>query len=69
IVELRSEEEAPRSISDRAVRILPEQIDRWQPPADRRIVLVCATGIRAAKAAMALEQRGFTQLAIIAANR
>lgn len=69
IVELRSLEEAPYSISDCAVRVCPEQIEHWQPPADRRIVLVCASGIRAAKAAMQLEQRGITRLAIVAANR
>ena len=68
-VELRSQQEAPESIADRVHRVQPEEIYDWQPPADRRIVLVCANGIRAAKAAMVLEQRGFTQLAIIAANR
>lgn len=69
IVELRSVAEAPVSIIDSVCRVLPEEINDWQPPADRRIVLVCASGIRAAKAAMVLEQRGLTRLAIIAANR
>lgn len=69
IVELRSLEEAPHSVAPVVDRILPEAIERWQPPADRRVVLVCASGIRAAKAATLLAQRGVAQLAIIAANR
>ncbi|MDO6408720.1 HesA/MoeB/ThiF family protein [Pantoea phytobeneficialis] len=69
IVELRSREEAPVSVAAWAQRILPQQLDAWQPPADRRIVLVCASGIRAAQAASALAQRGCTRLAILAANR
>ncbi|QUG73580.1 HesA/MoeB/ThiF family protein (plasmid) [Erwinia sp. E602] len=71
IVELRGHEEAPQSIAaeEEVVRLLPPQLAAWQPPGDRRIVLVCASGIRAAQAAMQLEQRGFTRLAIIAANR
>lgn len=69
IVELRSVEEAPASITDAVIRVLPEQIAHWQPPVDQRIVLVCASGIRAAQAARTLEGRGFTRLAIIAANR
>lgn len=69
IVELRSLEEAPDSVALNVHRVLPEQINDWQPPADCRIVLVCASGIRAAKAAKALQQRGMTQLAMIAANR
>lgn len=71
IVELRGQDEAPQSIAaeEEVVRCLPAELADWQPPADRRIVLVCASGIRAAQAAMQLEQRGFTRLAIIAANR
>lgn len=69
IVELRSREEAPDSVAMNVHRVLPEEINDWQPPADCRIVLVCASGIRAAKAAKVLEQRGITHLAIMAANR
>lgn len=69
IVELRSCEEAPVSVADGVERILPQAIAAWQPPAQQRIVLVCASGIRAAQAASALAQRGFHQLAILAANR
>ncbi|MDI9767701.1 HesA/MoeB/ThiF family protein [Pantoea dispersa] len=69
IVELRSCAEAPASVAERVERVLPHELDAWQPPADRRIVLVCASGIRAAQAASALAQRGFNQLAILAARR
>lgn len=69
IVELRSCEEAPVSVAHHVERILPQAIAAWQPPAQQRIVLVCASGIRAAQAASALAQRGFHQLAILAANR
>ena len=69
IVELRSREEAPDSVASHVHRVLPEELNHWQPPADCRIVLVCASGIRAAKAAKDLQLRGITQLAIMAANR
>ncbi|WP_313383836.1 HesA/MoeB/ThiF family protein [Pantoea sp.] len=69
ILELRSLAEAPHSVAAQVERLLPEAIATWQPPVDRRVVLVCASGIRAAKAADALAQRGVSQLAIIAANQ
>jgi len=68
IVDLRSTEEAPLSVADSVIRLLPQQMADWQPPANRRIVLVCASGIRAARAASELEQRGYRQLAILAAE-
>lgn len=66
VVDLRGLEEAPVSVSTDAERILPQHIANWQPPVDKRIVLVCASGIRAAQAASALEARGCLRLAIIA---
>ncbi|MCU5775323.1 HesA/MoeB/ThiF family protein [Erwiniaceae bacterium BAC15a-03b] len=68
VVELRGTEEAPQSVAGHAIRLLPQQIADWQPPADQRIVLVCASGIRAARAAAELEQRGYLRLAILAAG-
>ncbi|WP_312056388.1 HesA/MoeB/ThiF family protein [Pantoea brenneri] len=68
IVELRSREEAPVSVADAVQRILPQQIADWQPPRDKRIVLVCASGMRAAQAAENLTARGFSRLALMAAN-
>lgn len=69
IVDLRSLAEAPHSVAAQVERLAPEAVDAWQPPAGRRVVLVCASGIRAAKAATALAQRGIGPLAIIAANQ
>ncbi|SFO07321.1 Molybdopterin or thiamine biosynthesis adenylyltransferase [Candidatus Pantoea varia] len=68
IVELRSVEEAPVSVAGQVLRILPQQIAAWQPPLDQRVVLVCASGMRAAQAAENLAARGVTRLALMAAN-
>jgi len=68
IVELRDTQEAPVSVAGRVERILPQQIASWQPPAHQRVVLVCASGLRAAQAAEILAARGVTRLALIAAN-
>ena len=68
VVDLRSSSEAPHSVSAHARRILPADIAGWQPPSDRRIVLVCASGLRAGQAAQQLQQRGVTRLALLAAN-
>lgn len=68
IVELRSRDEAPHSVASQAERILPADLAAWQPPTGRRIVLVCASGIRAAQAASELAERGYTDLAILAAS-
>ncbi len=68
IVELRSHEEAPKSVAPGVNRILPLQLAEWQPPQAGRIVLVCASGIRAGRAAAELKARGCQHLAIIAAD-
>lgn len=68
IVELRGSDESPESVAGKVHRVVPTQLAAWQPPEGRRIVLVCASGIRAGQAARQLMQRGFSQLAIIAAN-
>lgn len=68
IVELRSLDEAPESVADGVLRILPQQIAAWQPPVGQRVVLVCASGMRAAQAADNLAARGITRLALMAAN-
>ncbi|MXP67994.1 ThiF family adenylyltransferase [Pantoea sp. Aalb] len=68
VIELRSYKEAPVSIINDVERISPQEIYAWQPPNNRRIILICASGIRAANAALILEKRGFSFLAILAAN-
>ena len=68
IGELRSVEEAPVSVAAQAQRILPAELAAWQPPASGRIVLVCASGIRAGRAAQQLKERGYRDLALVAAD-
>lgn len=68
IVELRDQQEAPVSVADSVNRILPQALAAWQPPETGRIVLVCASGIRAGRAAEQLRTRGYGDLAIIAAG-
>lgn len=67
VVELRGPDEAPQSFVPQAVRILPAEIAAWQPPPSGRIVLVCASGIRAGRAAEQLRARGCQDLALVAA--
>lgn len=68
IVELRDRQEAPVSVADGVHRILPQDLAAWQPPRAGRIVLVCASGIRAGRAAQQLKARGYGDLALIAAD-
>ena len=55
IVDLRSEVQAV--------------IDQLEPPGDQRIVLCCASGLRAWNAAAILQQRGYDNLAILAVGK
>lgn len=68
VVELRDAQEAPVSVAEKVVRILPEALAEWQPPQTGRIVLVCASGIRAGRAAQQLRARGCQELALMAAD-
>jgi sulfur-carrier protein adenylyltransferase/sulfurtransferase len=68
VVDLRGLAEAPVSPFASALRITADEIehdpDRF--PAESRVVLCCRTGVRAWRAARALEQRGHRHLALIA---
>ncbi len=68
VVDLRSLEEAPVSPIEGALRIGVEPIEREQArfPSESRIVLCCRSGIRAWRAARALQRCGHTRLALIA---
>jgi molybdopterin/thiamine biosynthesis adenylyltransferase/rhodanese-related sulfurtransferase len=70
VVELRDEAEAPRPVTTTAIRWSPDQIRTGaaELPADRRIVLCCASGIRAHRAGRVLQERGFRDLALVAAG-
>ena len=68
VVDLRGADEAPRPVMDGAVRLTVEQVEQGNValPRDRRVVLCCRSGVRAHRAARALEARGFTNLALLA---
>lgn len=64
VVELRGMEEAPKPVTPDAMRIGPDELDAV--PGGRRIVLCCATGIRAHRAARRLAERGHGDVAVLA---
>jgi rhodanese-related sulfurtransferase len=68
VVELRGIEEAPEPVQADALRLAPAAIaaDPAIVPADRRVVLCCATGVRAHRAARLLEASGARDLAVLA---
>ena len=68
VVDLRGADEAPRPVTGAAVRLTVAQIEQGdvELPRDRRVVLCCRSGVRAHRAARALEARGFTNLALLA---
>ena len=67
-VDLRSLEEAPVSPIPHALRLQVEDIERGNRafPGDVRVVLCCRSGVRAWRAARALESRGHRRLALVA---
>jgi molybdopterin/thiamine biosynthesis adenylyltransferase/rhodanese-related sulfurtransferase len=70
VIELRSRTEAPQPVVAGALRIDVEALERTPPqlPADARVVLCCRSGVRAWRAARALQERGYRQLALLAAG-
>lgn len=66
VVELRPETETLRPVTSAALRLLPDQIAGWTPPAGRRVVLCCRSGLRAWQAADVLARRGYRDLALLA---
>jgi sulfur-carrier protein adenylyltransferase/sulfurtransferase len=68
VIDLRSPEEAPVSPFPAAVRIAVEALEHAERtfPGDARIVLCCRSGVRAWRAACALQRQGHRNLALIA---
>ena len=68
VIDLRGLAEAPLSPFASAWRLGVEELEKGgQPlPPERRVVLCCRTGVRAWRAARALEARGYRKLALIA---
>ena len=68
VVDLRSETEAPNLPTPNALRLAPDVAADHLNPTDRRIVLCCATGLRAWRTALDLQARGHRNLALLAAK-
>ncbi len=68
VIDLRSLEEAPISPIAAALRIGVEQVEKGETrfPAEPRIVLCCRTGLRAWRAARALQRQGHSHFALVA---
>ena len=68
VIDLRSPLEAPRSPFGSALRVGVEALEKGEMrfPTEPRIVLCCRTGVRAWRAARALERQGHANLALIA---
>ncbi|MGH8261626.1 MAG: ThiF family adenylyltransferase, partial [Steroidobacteraceae bacterium] len=68
VVDLRSLAEAPVSPIPDARRLLVEEVERGEGrfPEDARVVLCCRSGVRAWRAARALQRRGHANVALLA---
>jgi sulfur-carrier protein adenylyltransferase/sulfurtransferase len=68
VIDLRGLDEAPNSPLPAALRIGVEELERAEArfPAEPRIVLCCRTGVRAWRAARALQRQGHPNVALIA---
>jgi sulfur-carrier protein adenylyltransferase/sulfurtransferase len=68
VVDLRGLDEAPVSPITGALRLKVDEIERApeQIPTGPRVVLCCRTGVRAWRAARALQRRGHSRLALVA---
>jgi molybdopterin/thiamine biosynthesis adenylyltransferase/rhodanese-related sulfurtransferase len=68
VIDLRSLSEAPRSPFPQALRLDVETLERGPAPVPpgARVVLCCRSGIRAWRAARALERGGHANLALVA---
>ena len=64
VVELRGVEEAPEPVTADALRLGQDELDAV--PSGRRVVLCCASGVRAHRAARRLAQRGIRDVAVLA---
>jgi rhodanese-related sulfurtransferase len=68
VIDLRSLTEAPVSPFNSALRLGVDEVEREPDhfPAELRIVLCCRSGVRAWRAARALQRQGHTNVALIA---
>ncbi len=66
VIELRGVDEIPTLITPQALRISLDALPNWHAVQNKRIVLVCSTGMRAAQAAYQLYERGISNIALLA---
>ena len=66
VIELRGAEELPMLSLPQAERLAPGEAARLRPLPGQRVVFLCATGLRAWRAARALEAAGHPEVAILA---
>jgi molybdopterin/thiamine biosynthesis adenylyltransferase len=68
VIDLRSVSEAPASPVANALRLDVESLERTPPrlPGGTRVVLCCRSGVRAWRAARALQRHGYDNLALLA---
>ena len=64
VVDLRGADEAPEPVTPDALRLTQDRLGEL--PLDRRILLCCASGVRAHRAARSLAARGARDLAVLA---
>ncbi|MEL0437455.1 HesA/MoeB/ThiF family protein [Phycobacter sp. K97] len=67
VIELRPSQEAPTPVLPDARRLSLSDVETTELPRHGRIVLCCQSGFRAWRAARRLQQRGFVNLALLAA--
>jgi sulfur-carrier protein adenylyltransferase/sulfurtransferase len=68
VIDLRPCHEAPQPVTPDARRILPDDLARAPLDKERALVLCCRSGVRAWRAARALQARGFSRIEILAAG-
>ncbi|MDJ0638999.1 MAG: ThiF family adenylyltransferase [Paracoccaceae bacterium] len=68
IVDLRSTAEAARVIRRGARRVAPDDLTDWLKPDDRRLVLCCASGLRAWRAAETVQETWPGEIVLVAAK-
>ena len=68
VIDLRAEHEAPRAAFPQALRLSLESLEQAAPqiPSGARVVLCCRSGVRAWRAARALQRQGHHEVALIA---
>ena len=68
VIELRDDTEAPTPAIPGAHRVAPNALAELDLGHDERVILCCRTGLRAWRAGRVLQNRGFTDIGLLAAG-